>query len=209
MNTRLACIDEKLPRFEGNARLSAPIINTPLGAPRLHRMDPQDAHEPQLAHALSSPRVRMAHLEGVVTGPRAGRMRDRRGRGARGPLALPGPLSPQSVPAHVNPREDFDGLVSAILATLAKHFEAEPGRVEVVTEEAPLLPDGWTDAVPTSALVRGTSTDSGTARIVLYRLPLTKRCGSRREVEDSTWDVLLNRLAEVWEMSPDDIDPRG
>ena len=44
---------------------------------------------------------------------------------------------------------------------------------------------------------------------MLYRLPLTKRCSSRREIEDSTWEVILGRLAEVWEMSPDDIDPRG
>ena len=167
-------------------------------------MDAGDAHEAQPIRALASPRVRMAHLEGVVTGPRAGRMRDRRGRGSRGPLALPGPLSPQSVPAHVNPREDFDGLVGAILTAMSKHFDAEPGRVDVVTEEAPLLPDGWSDAVPTSALIRG----SDAARIVLYRLPLTKRCGNRQEVEDSTWEVILGRLAEVWELSPDDIDPR-
>jgi hypothetical protein len=172
-------------------------------------MDAADAHEPQPVHALASPRVRMAHLDGVVTGPRPGRMRDRRGRGARGPLALPGPLSPQSVPAHVNPREDFDGLVGAILAAMAKHFDAEPARVDIVTEEAPLLPDGWTDPVPTSALVRAPHTESGAARIVLYRLPLTKRCNSRTEVEDSTWQVILDRLAEVWEMSPDDIDPRN
>jgi hypothetical protein len=117
-------------------------------------------------------------------------------------------LSPQSVPAHVNPREDFDGLVSAILTAMAKHFDAEPERVDVVTEEAPLLPDGWADPVPTSALIRGPSTGSGATRIVLYRLPLTKRCNSRHEVEDSTWQVILDRLAEVWEMSPDDIDPR-
>lgn len=168
-------------------------------------MDPADAHEPPPLHALMGPRVRMAHLDGVVTGPRPGRMRERRGRGARGPLALPGPLSPQSVPAHVNPREDFDGLVAAILTAMAKHLEAEPDRVDVVTEEAPLLPDSWTEPVPTSALVRGPDS----ARIVLYRLPLTKRCRNRDEIEDSTWQVILDRLAEVWEMSPDDIDPRG
>ncbi len=167
-------------------------------------MDPDDAHEARPAHAPSAPRVRMGHLGGVVTGPRPGRMRDRRGRGARGPLALPGPLSPQSVPAHVDPREDFDGLVASILNAMAKHFDAEPDRVDVVTEEAPLLPDGWTDPVPTSALIRG----ADAARIVLYRLPLTKRCSTRREVEDSTWQVILDRLAEVWELSPDDIDPR-
>jgi hypothetical protein len=104
----------------------------------------------------------------------------------------------------VNPREEFDSLVAAILNSLSKHFEAEPDRVDVVTEEAPLLPDGWTDPVPTSALVRGPDA----ARMVLYRLPLTKRCQNRAEVEDATWQAILERLAEVWEMSPDDIDPR-
>jgi hypothetical protein len=104
----------------------------------------------------------------------------------------------------VNPREEFDALVAAILTTMAKHFEAEPDRIDVVTEEAPLLPDGWTDPVPTNTLVRGPDA----ARIVLYRLPLTKRCQNRPEVEDATWQAILERLAEVWEMSPDDIDPR-
>lgn len=167
-------------------------------------MDPADAHEPQPVHARAAPRVRMAHLDGVVTGPRPGRMRDRRGRGPRGPLALPGPLSPQSVPAHVNPREDFDSLVASILNAMSKHFDAEPARVDVVTAEAPLLPDGWADAVPTSALVR----EPDGSRLVLYRLPLTQRCATREDVEDTTWQVILDRLAEVWELSPDDIDPR-
>lgn len=167
-------------------------------------MDAADAHEPAANRPSSSSRLRMAHLDGVVAGPRPGRMRNRRGRGPRGPLALPGPLSPRSVPAHLNPREDFDALVGAILAAMAKHFEAEPDRVDVVTEEAPLLPDGWTDPVPTDALVRGPDA----ARIVLYRLPLTKRCRTRADVEEATWQVILDRLAEVWEMSPDDIDPR-
>lgn len=167
-------------------------------------MDAANAHEPAQSRASTPARLRMAHLDGVVSGPRPGRIRDRRGRGARGPLALPGPLSPQSVPAHVNPREEFDALVGAILNAMAKHFDAEPDRVDVVTEEAPLLPDGWTDPVPTTALVRGPDA----ARIVLYRLPLTKRFQSRPEVEDATWQAILDRLAEVWEMSPDDIDPR-
>jgi phenylpyruvate tautomerase PptA (4-oxalocrotonate tautomerase family) len=165
-------------------------------------MDASDAHEPSVR--ASSARLRMAHLHGVVAGPRPGRMRDRRGRGNRGPLALPGPLSPQSVPAHLNPREEFDALVGAIVAAMAKHFDAEPDRVDVVTEEVPLLPIGWTDPVPTNALVRGPDA----ARVVLYRLPLTKRCRTRLEVEDATWQAILDRLAEVWELSPDDIDPR-
>lgn len=146
----------------------------------------------------------MAHLRGVVSGPRPGRMRDRRGRGLRGPQALPGPLSPQSVPAHLTPRQDFDALVEAIVDALSKHFEAEPDQVDIVTEEAPLLPSNWTNPVPTSVAVRGPEA----ARVVLYRLPLTKRCRTKAEVEHATWEAVLERLAEIWQISPDDLDPR-
>ncbi len=147
-----------------------------------------------------------AHLGGVVTGPRPGRMRDRRGRGARGPMALPGPLSPRSVPTHRTPREQFDALVQDVLAALEPHFAAEPDPVDVVVEEAPLLPPEWTDEVPTSTAFIG---EDG-ARIVLYRLPISQRsaAGSSRALEAGVWQVLLDRLAEIWQLSPDDLDPR-
>jgi hypothetical protein len=146
----------------------------------------------------------MAHLRGIVSGPRPGRMRDRRGRGVRGPKALPGPLSPDSVPSHQTPRQDFDALVEAIVDALTKHFEAEPDQVDIVTEEVPLLPANWSNPVPTSVAVRGPDA----ARVILYRLPLTKRCRSRAEVENATWQAVLDRLAEIWQVSPDDLDPR-
>ena len=159
----------------------------------------------------------MSHLGGVVSGPRPGRMRDRRGRGARGPMALPGPLSPASVPSHRTPREQFDVLVEGVLAALEKHFAAEPDDVDVVVEEAPLLPPEWSDDVPTST----GATIGGTSRIVLYRLPISQRCADApgggagpwaakysTALEDAVWQVLLDRLAEVWQVSPDDIDPR-
>lgn len=119
-------------------------------------------------------------------------------------MALPGPLSPRSVPSHRTPREEFDVLVEGVLAALEKHFVAEPDPVDVVVEEAPLLPSDWSDDVPTSTAVTGT----GTSRIVLYRLPISQRCSGSLELEDAVWHVLLDRLAEVWQLSPDDIDPR-
>jgi len=119
-------------------------------------------------------------------------------------MALPGPLSPDSVPSHLSPRQDFDALVEAIVDAMAKHFAAEPDRVDIVTEEAPLLPENWSHAVPTSASVRGPDA----ARVILYRLPLTKRCSTRQEVEDATWKAVLDRLAEIWQVSADDLDPR-
>ena len=91
-----------------------------------------------------------------------------------------------------------------MLAPLEKHFDAEPDEVEVVVEDVPLLPADWTDEVPLSNLSRR----GDVALVVLYRRPLTDHCTSRIELEDRVWDVVLHRLAEVWQVSPDDLDPR-
>lgn len=152
----------------------------------------------------------MRHLNGSVTGPRPGRMRARR-RPPRGPFALPGPLSPTSVPAHRNAREQFDLLVGEVLTSLDRHFRAEPDQVDVVVEDVPLLPQDWTEEVPTSSLSRRPGPPgSGRAhvRIVLYRRPLSERCLTDAELLDRLWDILLERLAEAWQLSPDDLDPR-
>lgn len=146
----------------------------------------------------------MDHFGGAVSGPRPGRMRDRRGRGPRGPIALPGPLSPRSVPVHRPARAAFDLLVGDVLASLEPHFAVEPDHVEIVVEEAPLLPPEWTDDVPLSIV----APDPEGARVVLFRIPIAQRCASSDDLEDLVWSVILDRLAEVWHMSPDDLDPR-
>lgn len=152
----------------------------------------------------SAPAGPTSRWGGVVSGPRPGRMRDRRGRGPRGPMALPGPLSPLSVPAHRPSRESFDLLVGEVLKALERHFVVEPDHVEVVVQEAPLLPPEWTDEVPLS--IAAATADGH--RILLFRVPITHRCLTDRDLEDVVWSVILDRLAEVWHMSPDDLDPR-
>lgn len=119
-------------------------------------------------------------------------------------MALPGPLSPRSVPVHRPPRVAFDLLVGEVIAALEPHFAVEPDHVQVVVEEAPLLPMEWTDDVPLSIVTPGTEG----ARVVLFRIPIAQRCASDADLEDLVWSVVLDRLAEVWHMSPDDLDPR-
>ena len=146
----------------------------------------------------------MDHLGGMVSGPRPGRMRDRRDRGHRGPMTLPGPLTPSGVPAHRAARESFDLLVGDVLAALDHHLTAEPDHVDVVVEEVPMLPPEWTDDVPLSIVAPG---PEGT-RIVLFRMPITHRCASPHDLDELVWTLVLDRLAEVWHLSPDDLDPR-
>jgi hypothetical protein len=119
-------------------------------------------------------------------------------------MALPGPLSPRSVPAHRPPRESFDLLVGDVLAALESHFTVEPDHVEIVVEEAPLLPPEWTDDVPLSIV----ATVPDGHRVLLFRIPITQRCLTTVDLEELVWTVILDRLAEVWHMSPDDLDPR-
>lgn len=141
---------------------------------------------------------------GVVAGPRGGSMRDRRGRGRRGPVALPGPLSPRSVPVHRPPRAEFDLLVGDALDQLRPAFERESATVEVIVEEVPILPEEWQDEVPLSLATE----HRGTPRVVLFRLPLTHRSTGREDLVDLLLDHLVDRLAEIWQVPPDDLDPR-
>ena len=119
-------------------------------------------------------------------------------------MAMPGPLSPRSVPAHRSAREAFDLLVGDVLGALDHHFTAEPDHVDIVVEEAPLLPPEWTDEVPLSII----AARAGATRVVLFRLPMSNRCRTRTDLEDLVWSVVLERLGEVWHISPEDLDPR-
>jgi len=131
-------------------------------------------------------------------------MRDRRGRGQRGVLALPGPLSPRGVPSRRTRRARFEQLVTQVVTALEPAFRAESDAVEVVVEDAPRLPPEWDDAVPSSIVTR---LDEVT-RLVLYRLPISQHARDDEHLEEMTWSVLLEQLAAIWHVSPDDLDPR-
>lgn len=153
---------------------------------------------------MESPVRRPGPWGRVVVGPRGGTLRDRRGRGRRGVLALPGPLSPRGIPARETRGDRFEQLVTRIVDALAPAFRAESDRVEIVVEDAPRLPAEWDDAVPSSVITR-TATST---RVVLFRLPITHHAHDDAQLEDLTWRVVLDQLASIWQVSPDDLDPR-
>lgn len=121
-------------------------------------------------------------------------------------MALPGPFTPRGLPAHRLGRERFDDLVTAVIDALADRFEAEPEPLQIVIEEAPLLPEAWDEPVPTST-VRVPDGDQP-RQVVVYRLPIITRAQSPAHVQEAVWAVMLHRLGEVWQISPDDLDPR-
>lgn len=141
----------------------------------------------------------------VVVGPRASTMRDRRARGPRGPLSLPGPLSPERVPIDRPGRDVFDTVVEQAAARLHASLQARLPDVTIVVEEAPLLPPDWTEPIP---LVTALPTDADHTQVVIFRRPLTDRAESTDEVPSLVWEALVTQLALVWDCSAADVtDP--
>src|SRR5262245_16510594 len=138
-----------------------------------------------------------------VVGPRD-RRRDRRGRGARGPLVLPAPLSGYAAMARPTRREEFDELVLSLVERLAVRWEVELREVEFGTEDVPQLPPTWTDEpVPFGSLVRATA--GSPARIVVFRRPIEMRARTTLERTALVNEVLVEHVAELLGRDPSEI----
>lgn len=145
------------------------------------------------------------------------RLRDRHGRGARGPVIGPG-TGPGSSPIKREPglrlpteRERFDALVlssvTQIEAQIERKWHDRLGLVEYAVEDAPLVPDDWTGhQVPLSALIRGSG--ARPTRLVVFRRPIEHRSESREETAAVVHLVLIEQLAELLGIGPEQIDPR-
>jgi hypothetical protein len=141
-----------------------------------------------------------------VVGQRTGSVRDRHGRGFRGPLSLPGPLSPDGPEARPSRRAEFDELVLSLVERLVARWESELEDVEFGTEDVPQIPDGWVDdPVPFGSCVpaRGNSP----ARIVVFRRPVELRATTRIERTALVHEVLVEYIAELLGRDPGEIDP--
>ncbi len=142
---------------------------------------------------MSAPRSASAH-------------RDRRGRGARGPRSLPGPLTPGGTPPGPTPAGAFDDCVTAAVLRLRRHVGPDLDRVHVGVEETPLLPDDWDQEVPLSTRLPATARTPAT--VVVYRLPVAGRVRGRTETAALVLDLLVEEVAELLGRDPDTLDPR-
>lgn len=120
---------------------------------------------------------------------------------------LPGPLSPDGVPASLSRRARFDELVLSVVHDLEDRWHAELGLVEFAVEEIPWMPDDWTSGtVPLAALVRGAGTTP--TRLVLFRRPIELRSETRDDLSAMVLTVLVEQVSELLGRPPEDIDPR-
>jgi len=124
----------------------------------------------------------------------------------RGPAFRPGPLAPRGVPAQLTGRERFDALALATMGDLQARWPAELATTELAVEEVPMLPDHWTaETVPLASYLPATG--QALARVVLFRRPIEHRVETRTDLEALVLTVLVEQVAEVLGVAPEDVHP--
>ena len=122
----------------------------------------------------------------------------------RGPAVFP---DRPGVPAGPTARQRFDDLVLSVVSDLEARWAERLGLVEYAVEDTPVIPDDWqADQVPLSSLIRGSGTRP--ARLVLFRRPIEHRCETRGDLEAMVLTVLVEQVAELLGLPPEDVDPR-
>ena len=133
--------------------------------------------------------------------------RSRRGRGVRGPLALPGPLNPTGSQPRPTRRDDFDDLVLSLVERISDPV-VEPssrGSSSAPRTCRPCRRTGVDEPIPFGAVLRATGQEP--ARIVLFRRPIELRAKTRVERTALVNEVLVEHVAELLGRDPAEIDP--
>lgn len=124
----------------------------------------------------------------------------------RGPAFRAGGLAPKGVPASRTRAERFDDVALRVHRAVVRPWTNRLGDVELAIEEVPLLPLGWNEStVPLASYVAATSTTH--PRLVLFRRPLEHRADGLLELEALLLTVIVEQVAEVLGIPPEDVHP--
>ena len=146
----------------------------------------------------------LQNLDVAAAGAPRRRVRDRRGRGARGPEVL---TRVPGRPVRPTARQRFDDLTVRLVAEIDERWQDRLGLLEYAVEDAPQIPDDWQpDTVPLSSLIRGSG--GRASRLVLFRRPIEHRCESRDELEALLLTVVVEQVAELLGLPAEEVDPR-
>lgn len=141
-------------------------------------------------------------------------VRDRRGRGVRGPLL------PPSLPRYISRSEDFDRAVVSTYAPINRRFAAELSHLDIAVDTIPrmrlrsdltVLPDDIASdgPVPLGRVISAGVDRHGRPtrpRIVLFRKPIESRCETPKERRDLLHTVLVALVASYLNVPPSLID---
>lgn len=122
-------------------------------------------------------------------------------------MALPAPLDTAGARLRVSRSQRFDELALGIVDRLKRRWPSELSNVEFGVEETPPITHDWTHCpIPLAALVQ--PLDGKPARIVLYRRPMELRARGRSELTALLYEVVVERVADLLDKDPEDVDPR-
>lgn len=119
-----------------------------------------------------------------------------------------GPIAPPQVPLAVTRADAFDDLVRDAADRLERRWP-QLADVEFAVQEVPWPQDGPArdgDAVPLGRLIAGGQ--SRPSRIVVYRRPVEIRAKSRDERALLVHEVVVEQVAELLGLSPENVDPK-
>ncbi len=128
---------------------------------------------------------------------------------------------PPSLPLSRTRSQQFDDRVLDAVEHLEQRWAKELDGVEFAVEEVPAVEDNTTatgaydeeiledGSVPLARLIPGHRADgqSYPPRIVLYRRPLEARAVDQLDLDDLVHDVVIEQVANLLGMHPDDVDP--
>jgi predicted Zn-dependent protease with MMP-like domain len=121
------------------------------------------------------------------------------------------------VPLSQTRGERFDDLVLDAVEHLEERWGKQLEGVEFAVEDVPPVPvDGVVDedvladetaggAVPLGRLLP--AGEAGPARVVVYRRPLEARAADRLDLSDLVHDVVVDQVARLLGVDPDELDP--
>ncbi|MGQ0632836.1 MAG: metallopeptidase family protein [Sporichthyaceae bacterium] len=128
-------------------------------------------------------------------------VRDRHGRGLRGPLA------PAGNPCARTRAEEFNDLVLDAVERLERRWRRELAVVEFAVEA---VPPAVTDPIPAPAAPLGRLHPGGAghpARVVIYRRPVEARAHGRAERAALVQDIVVEQVAQLLGLDPETVDP--
>jgi predicted Zn-dependent protease with MMP-like domain len=125
--------------------------------------------------------------------------RDRHGRGVRGPLA------PTGSPLALSRAQRFDELVVDVVDRLHRRWRDQLAMVEFAVEDVPPMDDWNRDWVPLARTYAAAG--ALPTRVVVYRRPVETRARAQRQLRLLLSDVVVEQVAELLGLEPDDVDP--
>ncbi|MFT3833904.1 MAG: metallopeptidase family protein [Micropruina sp.] len=136
--------------------------------------------------------------------------RERHGRGLRGPLALPNPLTGDPVPLRGRPQraEYFTACVRQAVGRVTASCPRALVGIDVGVEDVPTTVGGWSrDRVPLAAAIGPEPPHTG--QVVLYRRPLEHRARTRKGLRILVFRTLVEQLHALTEIPMEELDPEG